>query len=100
MFGKHFSFKQRLNSFDRIGDSSGCNCFKTTTGIGSGPVALPDSRLEMSLETSLTVTLKSGIVEGIREAKSGSGWLESSSVEFVAKFLVRSLALSEEEEIT
>ena len=49
---------------------------------------------------SITVTLKSGIVEGIREAKSGSGWLESSSVEFVAKFLANSLALSEEEEIT
>ena len=54
----------------------------------------------MSLETSLTVTIKLGIVEGIREAKSGSVWLESSSVEFVTKFLAKSLALSEEEEIT
>ena len=61
---------------------------------------MPDSRLEMSLETSLTVTLKSGIVDGIREANSGSGWLELYSVEFVAKFLAKSLALSEEEEIT
>ena len=97
MYGKHFSFKKQLNSFARIGDSSGCNCFKTTPGIWLGPVALPDSRLEMSLETSLTVTLISGIVGGIREEKSGSGWLELSSVEFVAKFLAKNLVLSEEE---
>lgn len=37
--GKDFSFKQRLNNFDRIGDSSGLMFLKTTTGILSEPEA-------------------------------------------------------------
>ena len=54
----------------------------------------------MSLETSLTDTLKSEIRQSVRDGKSGKGWLESSSVEFEAKIVANSLALSEDDEIT
>ena len=52
--GKHFSLRQRLKILASMGDISGDIFFKTMTGTSSGPVAFDDSRLWISLETSLT----------------------------------------------
>ena len=57
--GKHFSLRQRLKILASMGDISGDIFFKTMTGTSSGPVAFDDSRLWISLETSLTDTLES-----------------------------------------
>lgn len=88
MLEKDFSFKQRLNSFAKIGDKSGLIFLRTTTLILSGLVVFFGPRLFMSLETSLAV-LK--ILLTLCSVRSG---------ELKAKIIVtKSFALSNDAEI-
>lgn len=50
--GKHFSFRQLLNSFDRIGNNYVIWFLSTTTGILFKSVDLKKKSLILSLETS------------------------------------------------
>ena len=49
--GKEDSTKHLLNSLERIDDSSGEHLCKTITGILSGPEAVEELSLEMTLAT-------------------------------------------------
>ena len=98
--GKHFSVRQRLNSFVKIGASSGAVFFRTTTGISSGQVALETESLSIYLCTSLTVTLMFEIRLFVLEGNSGMGDPWSSRFPFSAKRAPNRVALSFEEEIT
>ena len=79
--------------------SSGCQCFRTTTGIQSEPDVFDESRFIMSFLTML------GIIKrlcGFRLVldKTGKEIPESSRLEFLQKFLANNFALSEAEDST
>ena len=98
--GKRFSSRQQLKSFARIGDNFGLMCFRTTTGISSGPVALVESSFLTSFPISLEVTENLLSRQSVSWGKSGRGWPCSSRVELAAKFAANNFAFSDEEEMT
>ena len=95
--GKHLSFRQRLNSLARIGESSGLICLSTTTGILSGPVAFVESSSLMSFEICPAVTLRSQTFSSVTGGKSGGKQPRSSRVEWAANLEAKRLALSVDE---
>ena len=89
--GKHFSFRQRLKSFARIGAISGAVFLRTITGISSGLVAFDTQSWQMNLATSFTVTWMFEIIEVVREGNSGT---TDPRFPFVANMVAKSFALS------
>ena len=71
--GKHDSLRHLLKSLDNIGEISADRCFKTITGISSGPTAFDVSSCRINLATSDGVTLRLEIKVSVRRGKSGSG---------------------------
>ena len=51
-----------MKSFARIGDYSGLMCFRTTTGISSGPVAVGESSFLISFPISLEVEVTENLL--------------------------------------
>ena len=85
--GKHFSFRQRLKSFNNIGASSGAVFFRTVMGISSGPVALEVESLLMKFRTFLTVTLTLERIELVRSIISDTEETRSSRFPFEANIV-------------
>ena len=75
-------------------------CFRTTTGIQSGPDAIDESRLVMTFLTILGVMEVLSCLRLVLEGKTCKEIPESSTLEFLEKFLVNNFALSDAEKNT
>ena len=98
--GKQDSFRHILKSSASMYESSGSQFFRTTTGIQSGPDAFDESKFVITVLTILQVTEISCSYRLVLEGKTGEEIPESSTLEFLEKFLANNFALSDAEDNT